>query len=211
MYMNNRAAEALTRGRLDDAYWWSREANVQDPAFVRAYNTLGVVYRRHGDLAEAERVLRPRDGAGPDEPAGAVANLAQVLSDQGRAAEAGELKQRLAPLESDPPFAFFHRGQEALPRATTPRRATCSRARWRARRTTTSSTTGSAVAYAELGDVIRFASTSPWRWKTAPREAITTFTPPSWIGSGQFRYVSAQAPGEKVGLPQNGGPLPAPR
>ena len=28
MYMNNRAVEALARGRVDDAYWWAREAIV---------------------------------------------------------------------------------------------------------------------------------------------------------------------------------------
>src|SRR5207249_7258659 len=25
MYMNNRAVESLTSGRMDDAYWWARE------------------------------------------------------------------------------------------------------------------------------------------------------------------------------------------
>lgn len=113
MYMNNRAAESLARGLLNDAYWWSREAVVQDPAFVRAYNTLGVVYRRHGDLAEAERVLGHAMAMDPSNPQ-IVANLAQVFGDQGRLAEAGALRQRLATLESDPPFAFFYRGQEAL-------------------------------------------------------------------------------------------------
>jgi Tfp pilus assembly protein PilF len=113
MYLNNRAGESLARGRLNDAYWWAREAVVQDPAFTRAYNTLGVVYRRHGDLAEAERALvyaMSQDASNPQ----IIANLAQVYGDQGRVAEAGALRQRLALLESDPPFAFFYRGQEAL-------------------------------------------------------------------------------------------------
>ena len=113
MYMNNRAAESLALGRLNDAYWWSREAIVQDPASVRAYNTLGVVYRRHGDLAEAERVLVHAMAQDPSNPQ-IVANLAQVFSDQGRVVEADALKQRLALLESEPPFVFFYRGQEAL-------------------------------------------------------------------------------------------------
>ena len=58
MYMNNRAVEALARGDVDDAYWWAREAIVQSPSFLAAYNTLGVVYRRHGNAREAEAVLR---------------------------------------------------------------------------------------------------------------------------------------------------------
>jgi len=113
MYLNNRAGESLARGRLNDAYWWAREAVVQDPAFTRAYNTLGVVYRRHGDLAEAERALvyaMSQDASNPQ----IIANLAHVYGDQGRVAEAGALRQRLALLESDPPFAFFYRGQAAL-------------------------------------------------------------------------------------------------
>jgi Tfp pilus assembly protein PilF len=113
MYMNNRAAESLARGRLNDAYWWAREAVVQDPAFTRAYNTLGVVYRRHGDLAEAERVLGYAMAKEPSNPQ-IVANLAQVLADQGRTAEAGALRQRLAQLEPEPPFSYFERGLAAL-------------------------------------------------------------------------------------------------
>ena len=57
MYMNNRAAEALARGQVDDAYWWARAAIGQERRFVSAYNTLGVVYHRHGNLAEAEKVF----------------------------------------------------------------------------------------------------------------------------------------------------------
>ena len=115
MYMNNRAAESLAHGRLDDAYWWAREAVVQDPAFARAYNTLGVVYRRHGDLAQAEAAMRHALSSDPSNPQ-VVANLAQVLSDQGRAAEAAALKQRLAKLEAEPPFHFFDRGRGAMAR-----------------------------------------------------------------------------------------------
>ena len=54
MYMNNRAVEALARGRIDDAYWFAREAIGQSPDFLVAYNTLGAVYHKHGDLAQAE-------------------------------------------------------------------------------------------------------------------------------------------------------------
>jgi hypothetical protein len=113
MYMNNRAGESLAHGRLDDAYWWSREAIIQDPAFVHGYNTLGVVYRRHGDFAQAARVLGHAMALDSSNPQ-IVANLAQVFRDQGRFVEADALQQRLALLEADPPFVFFYRGQEAL-------------------------------------------------------------------------------------------------
>ena len=34
MYMNNRAVESLTSGAVNDAYWWAREAIMQDPRFL---------------------------------------------------------------------------------------------------------------------------------------------------------------------------------
>ena len=113
MYLNNRAAESLARGAVDDAYWWAREAILQDAALARGYNTLGVVYRRHGDLQLALEVLAHAYALEPDNPQ-VVSNLAQVNIDQGRNAEAAVLLQRLAQLEAEPPFVYFDRGQEAL-------------------------------------------------------------------------------------------------
>jgi Tfp pilus assembly protein PilF len=113
MYLNNRAAESLAAGSVDDAYWWAREAMLQDPELARGYNTLGVVYRRHGDQALAERVLVRARAIEPDN-AQVVSNLAQVLADQGRNAEAAVMLQRLAQLELEPPFIWFDRGREAL-------------------------------------------------------------------------------------------------
>ena len=66
MYMNNRAGEAIARGQLDDAYWWAREAIRQSPSFLSSYNTLGVLYRRHGNLAEAEVALNYAFQRGPE-------------------------------------------------------------------------------------------------------------------------------------------------
>ena len=57
MYMNNRAAESLARGLVDEAYWWARAAIVQAPQLRTAYNTLGVVYVHHADMNAAEQVF----------------------------------------------------------------------------------------------------------------------------------------------------------
>lgn len=113
MYLNNRAAESLARGRIDDAYWWARAAMLQDPTLARGYNTLGVVYRRHGDLVLAQRVLERALTVEPDN-AQVVSNLAQVLAERGRTTEAAVQLQRLAQLEQEPPFVYFDRGQAAL-------------------------------------------------------------------------------------------------
>jgi len=113
MFMNNRAAEAVAAGRVDDAYWWARGAIAQDPLYFAAYNTLGVVYQRRGHLAEAERAL---SFVLSREPANtfAMSNLALVLQGLGRADAAHALSERLAKIEPYPPFHFFDRGRAAM-------------------------------------------------------------------------------------------------
>jgi tetratricopeptide (TPR) repeat protein len=113
MFMNNRAAEALVRGRLDDAYWWARAAMRESPSFMAAYNTLGVVYVRRGEPAMAERAFR-RVLAAEQRNTRAWANLALVLAKQGRGAEAAAAERELARLEGDAPFYFFHKGLAAM-------------------------------------------------------------------------------------------------
>jgi Flp pilus assembly protein TadD len=116
MYLNNRAAESFTRGQLDNAYWWARAAIEKDPGFVGAYNTLGVIYRRHGNAKEAEKVLA---GALEREPANThvMSNLIPVLDSLGRSAESKSLARKLDELEPNPPYSYFNRGLAALQRS----------------------------------------------------------------------------------------------
>ena len=115
MYANNRAAEALADGRLDEAYAWAAESVRRDPAFAGAYNTLGVVYLRHGDFAEAERAFA-RVLADDAKDTRALANLAETYSRQGRTSEAQATRQRLAALETYAPYHFFELGMAAARR-----------------------------------------------------------------------------------------------
>ena len=114
MYMNNRAAELFTEGRLSDAYWWVRAAIGRDPQFSSSYITLGAIYRSHGNPAEAEYVL---SAALARDPANTrvMSNLIPVLNDLGRVAEARSLAAQAA-ARSSPirPFSFFTRGMAAL-------------------------------------------------------------------------------------------------
>jgi Flp pilus assembly protein TadD len=113
MYLNNKAAEALRARRFDDAYWWARAAIGQDASFLAAYNTLGVVYRRRGHLAQAEQVLRH---AAEREPGNTVpmSNLARVLRATGREAEAAALDERIRRIEAVPPFHYYDLGRQAF-------------------------------------------------------------------------------------------------
>jgi len=113
MFMNNRAAEALVGGRLNDAYWWAREAVRQDPRFMGAYNTLGVVYLRRGETAMAERIFSRVREREPDNTR-ALANLALALGRLGREAEAAAVEDQLARIERHAPFYFFQRGLAAM-------------------------------------------------------------------------------------------------
>ena len=113
MFMNNRAVEALADGRVDDAYWSAREGIVQAPGFYATYNTLGAVYRRHGDLAEAERVFAYVVAREP-ENIQALSNLVAVLGDLGRTAEAQRFAARLKEIDPEPAFSHFKRGLAAF-------------------------------------------------------------------------------------------------
>jgi Tfp pilus assembly protein PilF len=116
MYMNNRAAESFTEGHLDDAYWWARAAIVQDPRFTSAYNTLGVIYKRHGNLQESQRVLAY---ALEREPRNThiMSNMVLVLNELGRVSEAKDLSRKLEQIEPDPAFSYFMEGMAAMRKA----------------------------------------------------------------------------------------------
>jgi Tfp pilus assembly protein PilF len=115
MYMNNRAAEALMRNRLDDAYWWARAAVELRPDLALAFNTLGVVFQRRGDLGRAELAYAHTLAMQPTHRQ-ALANQVQLLTRQQRLAEAEPLRQRLARVEPVPPFKDFDEGRAAMQR-----------------------------------------------------------------------------------------------
>ena len=115
MFMNNRAAEALARGKLDDAYWWARAAIARDSGFVEAYNTLGVIYQQHGNLGEAERVFRRLLAQQPENPT-YISNLAAALSAAGQEPAAQALLQQLQRIEPYPPFYFMDLARSAMQR-----------------------------------------------------------------------------------------------
>ena len=113
MYMNNRAAESLVAGEVDNAYWWAREAIRQDPSLLIAYNTLGVIYRHHKNLSEAELVLSYVLAREPNNLP-VMSNLAIVFNNQGRTAESLALALKVASMQPFPPFHYFNLGQVAM-------------------------------------------------------------------------------------------------
>lgn len=113
MYLNNRAAEALASGRLDDAYWWARSAIRADPALILAYNTLGVVYQRHGELDLAELVFAHALAREPDNTV-LMPNMVRLLAQLGKTEQSEQLAARLARIDPYPVFHFFNLGMNAM-------------------------------------------------------------------------------------------------
>jgi Tfp pilus assembly protein PilF len=111
--MNNRAVEALVRGHIDDAYWWAREAIVQSPDLLMPYNTLGAIYRRHGNPREAEAVLASVLQRDPNYIQ-AMSNMILVLNDLGRGPEAQRMAGRLKQIDPEPAFSHFNMGLVAM-------------------------------------------------------------------------------------------------
>lgn len=113
MYFNNRAAELLAGGEVARAYWWARAALLHDARHLNALNTLGVIYRRHGDAPAArrsfEQLLRLEPGN-----VQAMANLIPLLEAAGESDEVRSLSARLAQLQPYPPFRFFDLGRQAM-------------------------------------------------------------------------------------------------
>lgn len=115
MYMNNRAVEALLQNRVDTAYWWARAAVEKNPAFIAAYNTLAVIYQRHGDHAMAERSFRAALEREPENVM-VMQNFAPLLAALGKQEEAQAMTRRLATIEPYPPFYYFNLGMAAMER-----------------------------------------------------------------------------------------------
>ncbi|MGY4827796.1 tetratricopeptide repeat protein [Sphaerotilaceae bacterium SBD11-9] len=115
MYMNNRAAESLAEGDLDSAYAWARAAVSHEPGYLSAYNTLGVIYLRHGDTGHAEKVFTHVLLKEPSNTM-AMSNLVRVFEVQGRAEDAAALLRSLARLDPEPPYHYFDLGRAAMRR-----------------------------------------------------------------------------------------------
>ncbi|MFI4939167.1 MAG: hypothetical protein ACHP7O_02295 [Burkholderiales bacterium] len=113
MYLNNRAAEALAKNNLDNAYWWARAAVLRAPAFTPAYNTLGVIYSRHHNVDQADRVFSAVLRREPENLL-ALSNQIQVLQALGRTNESVAMAAKLAQLQPNPPYFYFNRGIAAM-------------------------------------------------------------------------------------------------
>lgn len=113
MYFNNRAAESIADGKLDQAYRWAKAAITADPSFSAPYNTLAVIYLRHNDSGLAYETLKRALELDPGNKV-AMSNIVQAMEETDRLNEAAQMRERLAALQPYPPFHFFKLGMKAM-------------------------------------------------------------------------------------------------
>jgi tetratricopeptide (TPR) repeat protein len=116
MYLNNRAVEEMSAGRLDEAYWLARAAVQQDPGLITAYNTLGVIYQKRGLAVLSERVFKRALERAPEDTI-LMSNLAPLLAAMGKADESRAVAARAASLLPEPPYYYFEMGMKAMAEA----------------------------------------------------------------------------------------------
>jgi len=112
MYMNNRAAELMSEQQNELAYWYARKSLENDPRFMSALNTLGVLYQNTGHLPEAEQVYRQL--LAYERNPNTLHNLINVLQQLRRADEAAALSAELTRIQPYPPFYFLDQGIKAM-------------------------------------------------------------------------------------------------
>jgi tetratricopeptide (TPR) repeat protein len=113
MYLNNRAAEQLADGKVDEAYHWVREAILHEPGYGAALNTLAVIYLRVQQTQHAQSSLQHLLSLEPDNTA-ALSNLVLAYRRNGQQTEAAQVQTRLTALQPLPPLHHYDLGRQAL-------------------------------------------------------------------------------------------------
>ena len=105
-YYNNIAVEHMAIGDAQVAYAHFKQAILSDPAYASPYSNLAVLYRRGGHEREAEALLRRAISleSGTDV---AMHELARLLKDQGRIADARELERKLEESRANDPYHWI--------------------------------------------------------------------------------------------------------
>ncbi len=109
MFHSNRGAEALQKGRAEDAIRWLETAVELDPTLATAWVNLGVSRRRAGDVAGAEEAYKSALEIDP-QTFSAYQNLATLLSFVGRRDEAEEYERILRRTPTRNPYTFLSLG-----------------------------------------------------------------------------------------------------
>ncbi len=113
MYFSNIAADAMVQRQWDRAYWLLRESITYDPYQSAAWNSLAVLYRYNNQETLAEQVYHHAMALAPKDT-NVIANLAILLSAQGRYQELFEYQRQINLAELQNPFRYFDQAEYAM-------------------------------------------------------------------------------------------------
>ncbi|WP_435276418.1 tetratricopeptide repeat protein [Psychrobium sp. nBUS_13] len=113
MYFSNIAADAMVQREWDRAYWLLKESIAFDPYQSAAWNSLAVLYRYNNQEALAEQVYHHALALAPQDT-NVIANLAILLSAQGRYQELFEYQRQINLAELQNPFRYFDQAEYAM-------------------------------------------------------------------------------------------------
>lgn len=108
-YYNNRAADLLEAGRLDDALRYAEVAKRLDPAYAVTWSNTGVLHLRNGDGVQAQAHYLHALRLDPSSP-GALSNLSAHYQRTGDVEAARQLQARLQRVQAKDPFHHFLQG-----------------------------------------------------------------------------------------------------
>ena len=97
----------------DRAYWLLKESIAFDPYQSAAWNSLAVLYRYNNQEALAEQVYHHALALAPQDT-NVIANLAILLSAQGRYQELFEYQRQINLAELQNPFRYFDQAEYAM-------------------------------------------------------------------------------------------------
>lgn len=103
LFYSNRSVEMLLRGDLGAAYAYTREALEIDPASALAWNNLGVLYNRVGEVGMAEQAFRLAI-ANDERAYSAMSNLASAYRNRGLPDKALPLENKVEEFRAQNPY-----------------------------------------------------------------------------------------------------------
>lgn len=107
LYYRNIAAEALSEGNYNAAYWYSLESMIYEPLSPDALNMLAVTYKRVGSLAKAEEIYR-YGIVHAENKLTLLKNYYILLNEMGREEEARAVNRRLTAMDDPSPVHWFN-------------------------------------------------------------------------------------------------------
>lgn len=113
MFYNNKAAVAYAKDNMAQTYAYYKAAVAADPDFYVTWANLGILYRTHGLMAEAEQAYLHSLELNPDST-NTLANLSYLYQLQGKNAQADSLQALVYSKRKSNPYYHIMLGQEAV-------------------------------------------------------------------------------------------------